>query len=331
MPDAADSAVTNMQSHPHGNSNDGDSYWNGIRSWISDFVAGTMGGVAGKYVEYPFDTVKVRLQTSVVGTFDGPVDCIKRIYAQDGFQGFYRGISAPVVGAAFENACLFSAFGQMKRMLTGTDKVELMTISEVIVAGGGAGLLVANVLTPVELLKCKMQVQTNINVNTITGTGGGASSNPSSVIYRSPWHCATEIFKTEGLRGLFKGYNSTIMREVPGNMAWFGAYETAVRAMTPAGHTRDQVPLYMNALSGGIGGVFYWLSMFPIDTIKSRQQSGLGLGNSNGSFSSTFKIIFKEAGVRGLYAGLGITLSRAIPSNAVIFTAYEYFSKMLQQ
>ena len=49
-----------------------------------DFIAGTVGGFAGKLIDYPFDTVKVLLQTQHVGAsgeavaprYTGAFDCL---------------------------------------------------------------------------------------------------------------------------------------------------------------------------------------------------------------------------------------------------------------
>jgi hypothetical protein len=69
--------------------------------------------------------------------------------------------------------------------------------------------------------------------------------------------------------------------------------------------------------------------MFPIDTVKSRIQSGVGATGT--SFSSVFSKILASEGLRGLYAGMGITLARALPSNALIFTVYEQSSRFLSK
>ena len=77
---------------------------------IKDVVCGSIAGIVGKYIEYPFDTVKVRLQSQphhLPLQYTGPLDCFKQSLQRDGFLGIYRGISAPLVGAAVENACLF--------------------------------------------------------------------------------------------------------------------------------------------------------------------------------------------------------------------------------
>jgi ornithine carrier protein len=77
---------------------------------IKDIVCGSVAGVVGKYIEYPFDTVKVRLQSqpdSVPLRYTGPLDCFKKSLQRDGFIGIYRGISAPLLGAAVETSTLF--------------------------------------------------------------------------------------------------------------------------------------------------------------------------------------------------------------------------------
>jgi mitochondrial ornithine carrier protein len=77
---------------------------------LKEVVCGSVAGIVGKYIEYPFDTVKVRLQSQpdhLPLRYTGPLDCFKQSLVQDGFIGIYRGISAPLVGAAVENACLF--------------------------------------------------------------------------------------------------------------------------------------------------------------------------------------------------------------------------------
>jgi hypothetical protein len=249
---------------------------------------------------YPFDTVKVRLQTlgstsptsSGALSFAGPLDCAIKTWRNDGFMGFYRGLSSPVVGAAFEAAVLFSSFGQMTYLITGAK----------------------HVLAPIELVKCKIQVQTK---------GHTASA------YSGPLQCAYSILKSQGPLALFHGYQSTVLREIPGNIAWFGAYETVIRALTPVGQKRESLPSYYPAVAGALGGMGYWLSMFPIDTVKSRIQAGIG--TTQISFSVIFMKILKTEGLRGLYAGMGITLLRAMPSNALIFTVYEQVSRLLSK
>jgi mitochondrial ornithine carrier protein len=80
------------------------------RKALNDIVFGSFAGIVGKVIEYPFDTVKVRLQAQpdhIPLRYAGPLDCFKQSIRSDGFSGLYRGISAPLVGAAVETSSLF--------------------------------------------------------------------------------------------------------------------------------------------------------------------------------------------------------------------------------
>jgi ornithine carrier protein len=75
-----------------------------------DILFGCIAGIVGKIIEYPFDTVKVRLQSQPDGLppqYKGPMDCFRQSWKADGIPGLYRGISAPLVGAAVETSSLF--------------------------------------------------------------------------------------------------------------------------------------------------------------------------------------------------------------------------------
>lgn len=81
--------------------------------------------------------------------------------------------------------------------------------------------------------------------------------------------------------------------------------------------------------AGGLAGMIAWASTFPFDVIKSRMQAD---GN-NGTFLykgtvDCFVQSFKASGLRSLFSGLGPTLLRAFPTNAVIFSVYTFVSNL---
>lgn len=52
-------------------------------------------------VGHPFDTVKVRLQTSDKSQFRGPLHCVARTIGNEGIRGLYKGATPPLVGWMF--------------------------------------------------------------------------------------------------------------------------------------------------------------------------------------------------------------------------------------
>lgn len=78
-------------------------------------------------------------------------------------------------------------------------------------------------------------------------------------------------------------------------------------------------------LSGAVGGVCLWISIFPADVIKSRVQV-------QGLDQSMFKVgidIFKKEGPFALYRGVAPAVFRTIPATAVLFLVYEYSKKFM--
>lgn len=289
-----------------------DSEDNSMYAIMVDTVAGIFGGCAGKAVEYPADTVKVKLQAQGnTGTsYTGPLDCVRQTLRSEGIRGLYTGLPVPLIGSMAEMAVLFTAMGRIKRIVA--KDAEKPTLTETCFAGAGAGICATFVLTPVELVKCRLQ----------TGTyegGGGAFA------------AVHQAVRSEGIRVLYKGFLGTLLREVPGTAAWFGMYEWTLGQLT-AGDAQDEEPAAWKVIAaGGAGGMGYWGAFYPADTVKTEMQTRstahLGKGASAPSFLQTFAAIYRNSGLRGLYAGLGPTLLRAIPANAAVFYVYDLVSR----
>lgn len=292
---------------------------------LRDIAYGSLAGIVGKVVEYPFDTVKVRLQSQpdhLPLRYTGPLDCFKQSLAQDGVRGLYRGVSAPLVGAAAENASLFWAYRLAQDVLKATVlpetvEGEKLPLGALVTAGAMSGCVTSVVLTPIELVKCRMQVPAQ---SPLDPTLRAATQGPLAII--------SDVWRREGLAGFWRGQLGTLLRETGGGAAWFGSYETLSlyfkkRLKNPE---KDSLPLWQQMLSGAIAGMAYNFVFFPADTIKSKIQTG-EITNVKPTFSSVGKELFKAHGIKGLYRGCGITVARSAPSSALIFTIYEYLRK----
>jgi len=311
---------------------------------LDDLVFGAISGIAGKIVEFPFDTVKVRLQTSSNDTFNGTFDCIIKTYKNEGFTGFYKGLSSPLVGSMIENGILFSAFGYAQNLIRRVHKMqehEPLSMSQYTLAGGIAGIGAAMLLTPVELVKCKLQVQ---DVEALyhhaktTAATDVANNTAPKLHYKGPIHVVYNTIKNHGLRGMYRGHMGTLIREVGGGAAWFGVYELACNYMMKFSKitNKDDLPPWKLAGCGALAGVAYNSTSFPVDVIKSRMQtedfivtaSGKKFGQKLGKgFIATAADIYKTGGIRAFYKGCGITIARSVPSSGIIFCTYELLKR----
>jgi hypothetical protein len=77
-----------------------------------------------------------------------------------------------------------------------------------------------------------------------------------------------------------------------------------------------------------MSGIGYWTAFYPADTVKTMIQTNPD--HSGKGFVQTLMEVYKEKGIRGLYRGWGVTVTRAAPAHALIFATYEYTMKLLK-
>jgi mitochondrial ornithine carrier protein len=308
---------------------------------FKDVVYGSTAGVLGKFIEYPFDTVKVRLQSQSglpgQSRLAGPVDAFLAAFrAPEGpLRSLYRGISAPLVGAAIETSSLFFSYRVAQDVLIAATpllrkkkeeaegKLQL-PFQHLLFCGAVSGAFTSLALTPIELIKCKMQVP--ITPSHMASELGYVSTKSPGIL-----QLISNIFRAHGLLGFWHGQLGTLIRETGGSAAWFGSYE-GVKLLYLKYDKKvkniEDVKVWQQMTAGALAGMGYNFAFYPADTIKSRMQTEeVGVSKSKGTFLSTGKELWRQAGLRGFYRGCGITVFRAAPSSAIIFSIYEGLRK----
>lgn len=299
---------------------------------FKDIAFGSTAGILGKFVEYPFDTVKVRLQSQATSPnaapLEGPLDAFKAAFrAPEGpLRSLYRGITAPLLGAALETSSLFFSYRIAQDILIATTPLLRQQQSQapntklslpftsLLACGAASGAFTSLLLTPIELVKCKMQVP-------ITPL----MSQPPSA-----GQLIASIFRQQGILGFWHGQLGTLIRETGGSAAWFGSYEglkILYLRFDKSLNSIDDVKVWQKLSAGAVAGMSYNFVFYPADTIKSRMQTEDSAKKVKSSFASTGKALWKEQGIRGMYRGCGITVFRAAPSSAIIFSIYEALRK----
>ena len=282
---------------------------------FKDFAAGTMAGMMCKYVEYPLDTVKVRLQDSH-SRYASSLNCFSRILREEGIRGFYNGVTAPLCGCMLETAIAFAMYGRFLSSLKDWRQVrgEESCIVDNFLAGSGAGVAITFVLTPVELVKCRMQIQDTLP--------------EEKRVYKGTLDCVKKIMQKEGIRGFFLGLTPCAIREIPGNGIWYGVYES-VKAYLAKNTDKSDVPMHKIAFAGSCAGAAYWSAFFPADVVKTRIQ--VDKDYKNHTLVRGLRDVYREGGIRALYKGWGITIARAVPAHAALFVTYEAFKSSLDR
>lgn len=257
-----------------------------IKQFTTPFsMALLAGGCAGVSVDvslFPIDTIKTRCQDS------------RGFFKAGGFSGIYRGLGAAALGSAPGAALFFSTYETVKplaRKVFGEDR-------PVAVQGFAASTgecMACLVRVPTEVVKQRMQAGQ----------------------YGSLREAASKISSAEGIGGFYRGYLTTVTREIPFALIQFPLWERMKKEIaTWQGRPTDA---WQGALCGSISGAFAAAVTTPLDVAKTR----IMLGQSDAGFVGTIANVYKNEGLRKCFAGVEPRTFWIGLGGFVFFGAYE--------
>ena len=226
-----------------------------------------------------------------------------------------------------------------------------LPIGSLAICGAISGSFTSLVLTPIELIKCKMQVQptfgarSSLPLSPTTAALTGKVAIHTLTIPRQPGPITLikDIVRAYGITGLWHGQMGTFFRESGGSSAWFSAYEYASAKLCAWGN-KEKASSIDQMLAGALGmfdtcilsesrvangirltaGVSYNFLFFPADSVKSKMQTeAISTQRHPKGFWEVGRGMCKAHGLKALYRGCGITCMRSAPSSALIFLCVE--------
>lgn len=265
-------------------------------------------------VGHPFDTIKVRLQTmrpttcQVTGgrifPYKGSLDCLMKTVRCEGVPSLFRGMG----GLAVTSLPRFSILWYVNswgRLLVAEAPTSGDFNARQIVSGAILSQLVVAPLIVNPLERAKVLLQTSHKQQ-----------------LKGQVDCYAYIYRTEGIKGLFRGASLTLGRDIPSFCTFFLVYET-LRSRVRESY--GEVGPVATASIGGLAGMAGWAVAIPLDSLKNRHQVCLG----QRSVLHTVKTVLNEGGLRQLYRGGVLILVRAFPANAAAFLGYEWTIQLL--
>jgi hypothetical protein len=202
----------------------------------NSLFAGIFSGGIQVIFGQPFDLIKTRIQSNPINnkTYS---NIIKKIYFNEGFLGFYKGVRAPLISNCIINGVMFHSNHYINKYILKNNNNHFYS-------GAISGFISSFVISPFELVKNRIQVENNYN------------KKYSTVI--------KEIYKK---KILWKGLTPTILREIPACSIYFGTYN----------YLKKYLDIRMNnnfscIIAGGLSGMSCWFFTYPFDTIKTKIQ-----------------------------------------------------------
>ncbi|XP_054072480.1 S-adenosylmethionine mitochondrial carrier protein isoform X7 [Rissa tridactyla] len=159
-------------------------------SWAA-LAAGGVAGVCVDLILFPLDTVKTRLQSP------------QGFRKAGGFRGIYAGVPSTAIGSFPNAAAFFITYENVKSMLYHGSTSYLTPAAHMVAASLGE-VVACLIRVPSEVVKQRAQVS--------------PSSSTLRILSHTLYH--------EGIPGLYRGYKSTVLREIPFSLVQFPLWES---------------------------------------------------------------------------------------------------------
>jgi len=288
--------------------------------FIYQFAAGAVAGVSEILVMYPLDVVKTRVQLQTgkgtgADSYNGMVDCFRKIIKNEGFGRLYRGIEAPILMEAPKRATKFAANDAWGKFYRDAFGIAKMNQSLSILTGATAGATEAFVVVPFELIKIRLQ------------------DRASAGKYTGMIDAVVKTVKAEGPLALYNGLESTMWRHILWNAGYFGCI-FQVRELLPKADNKTTQMGY-DLLSGATGGTFGTILNTPMDVVKSRIQNSPKVAGSVPKYNWAWPAVgtvYKEEGFAALYKGFLPKVLRLGPGGGILLVVFtgvmDFFRKM---
>lgn len=295
----------------------GMSFLNGFLQSAYNFVQGGFAGAFGATIVYPIDMVKTRMQnqrSTVVGQmlYKNSLDCARKIFRNEGFVGFYRGLGPQLIGVAPEKAIKLTVndFVRGRAMDPETGRIKLIWE---LIAGGTAGGCQVVFTNPLEIVKIRLQVQ-------------GETARVEGAAPKGAAHIVRQL----GILGLYRGASACLLRDIPFSAIYFPVYSHLKKDVFHEGYNGKQLGFLETLGSAAIAGMPAAYLTTPADVVKTRLQVEARKGQSHyKGLTDAFVKIYQEEGFKALFKGGPARIVRSSPQFGFTLLAYEYLHKLL--
>ncbi|CAH8268540.1 unnamed protein product [Arabidopsis lyrata] len=184
------------------------------------FVSGGLAGLTAASATYPLDLVRTRLSAQRNSIYyQGVGHAFRTICREEGILGLYKGLGATLLGVGPSLAISFAAYETFKTFWLShrpNDSNAVVSLG----CGSLSGIVSSTATFPLDLVRRRMQLE---------GAGGRARVYTTGL-----FGTFKHIFKTEGMRGLYRGIIPEYYKVVPGVGIAFMTFEELKKLLSSA-------------------------------------------------------------------------------------------------
>uniref|UniRef100_H3HCG9 Mitochondrial carrier protein n=1 Tax=Phytophthora ramorum TaxID=164328 RepID=H3HCG9_PHYRM len=288
------------------------------------YVLGPTMFLAVRAAVYPSNLVKTRLQVQSKRKplYSGTANAFATIFRQEGARGLYKGFGASTANVLTGNLYM-SVYEKSRKVFR--DHTTMGDKWANFAGGACASLVSQTVVVPLDIVSQRMML-----------SGQGQDVRKTRERAKGFMNVTKQVFRTEGLRGFYKGYVPSIATYAPSSSIWWGSYGLLVpvyyRLMKewPTDpfwkQGAEEEEMVAQGMSGGSAGIITGILTNPMDIVRTKAQVYTQYGAMD-----TLKYILKTDGPMGLMKGLSARLLAMGPSGILMVTSYEFVKRVCRK
>ncbi|GFT84076.1 solute carrier family 25 member 40 [Nephila pilipes] len=240
----------------------------------------------------------------------GTVDAFVKITRAEGIASLWSGLPPTLLMAVPGTVVYYTMYDQILHSAKKQYKLTQQPLWLPVVAGGAARVIAVTVVSPLELIRTKMQSQ--------------------KLNYLKIGQAVKKQVAIQGLSSMWYGLGPTLLRDVPFSAIYWFNYEFLKQKFNQQKPTFG-FSFFAGAISGGIAA----LLTLPFDVIKTHQQIELGeahVGPRKQARSTYYLLrnLYQINGYKALFAGIVPRTVKVAPSCAIMISTYEYGKQFFQ-
>ena len=244
------------------------------------------------------------------GNFNGTWDAFVQITRQEGLASLWSGLPPTLVMSLPATMVYFTMYDQIRSYICKrySFQKDVPPLWVPVLSGGLARTVSATVISPLELIRTKMQSR--------------------KLRYADVWQAVRVSIEQQGVRSLWMGWGPMILRDVPFSAFYWLNYEFLKKRFN-----QPNPQFWFSFTAGATSGAFAAVVTLPFDVVKTHRQIELGekvimsTEKSDSRPSTTLQTLQRirsERGIPGLFSGIVPRVIKVAPACAIMISTYEF-------
>ncbi|KAJ9587384.1 hypothetical protein L9F63_019085 [Diploptera punctata] len=266
-------------------------------SFLKDFLIGGCSAAVAKTIVAPIERVKLLLQVQHVSQqisaekqYKGMMDAFVRIPKEQGFLSFWRGNLANVLRYFPTQALNFAFKDKFKQIFLGgvdKDKQFGRYFLGNLASGGAAGASSLGFVYPLDYARTRLAVDVGKKL--------------ADRQYQGMTDCIVKTFRSDGIRGLYRGFNVSVQGIILYRACYFGLFDTSKDFLPNPKNTPFLIAFRRRTVT-----ILSGLASYPLDTIRRRMMMQSNRKIEDRVYKNAWDCyvkIYQQEGLKAFYKG----------------------------